>query len=358
MNKEEIWKSVENSNQKYQVSNKGRVKSFKQNKNGVIMSGTISTTGYHKYSIMISDKFTNIKTHRLVALHFIPNPDNLPIVDHINGDILDNTVENLRWVDFRQNCLNSAINKTNTSGCKGVSYHTLNERWIATCIVNGNRVQKSFTDIHEAIKCRKEWEILHYPPNFYSDGINRPTNIQNEIKQKIIINEEHEKWLYINNSDNMYSISNMGRLKSFRTYPNGKFLKGSLTTDGYIRHQLILNSKQTYINLHQMIATYFIPNPNSQLYTIVDHIDGNKLNNTVNNLRWVNRAYNNLNTKISCRNTSGYKGINYDGKRWVATWTQDGISKKQRFENKDDAIEYRNKMVATYYSSEHFIQNR
>jgi len=67
---------------------------------------------------------------RLVAIHYIPNPNNLPEVDHINRDKNDNSVKNLRWVDRSTNCENKDIISTNTSGIKNVSYHKGKGLWI------------------------------------------------------------------------------------------------------------------------------------------------------------------------------------------------------------------------------------
>ena len=61
------------------------------------------------------------KIHRLVAEHYIPNPDNLPEVDHINRIRNDNRVENLRWVSRRENMNNKCKYKTNKSGHTNIS---------------------------------------------------------------------------------------------------------------------------------------------------------------------------------------------------------------------------------------------
>lgn len=84
----EKYIKIENTN--YSISNKGNVKNDKTNK--ILVFG-ISTTGY---------KFVNIKSkstkiHRLVAKAFIPNEHGYNIINHIDGDKLNNNVENLEW---------------------------------------------------------------------------------------------------------------------------------------------------------------------------------------------------------------------------------------------------------------------
>ena len=65
----------------------------------------------------------NHTIHRLVAEHYIPNPDNKPQVDHKNRIRNDNRIENLRWVNLSENMLNQIIQKRNNTGFK----------WITTC---------------------------------------------------------------------------------------------------------------------------------------------------------------------------------------------------------------------------------
>ena len=67
-----------------------------------------------------------IKIHRLVALHYISNPNNLPQVDHINRIRTDNRIENLRWVSVSENNINKDVYKKNKLGLKNISKRTEN----------------------------------------------------------------------------------------------------------------------------------------------------------------------------------------------------------------------------------------
>ena len=99
------------------------------------------------------------KIHRLVALHYVPNPDKerYPMVDHIDRNTLNNHYTNLRWVNASMNSQNQDVRKNNKLGIKNIHYHATNKQYIFKKRINGLDIRKSFKTLEEAIQYKEEF---------------------------------------------------------------------------------------------------------------------------------------------------------------------------------------------------------
>lgn len=110
----EEWRDIANFEGLYLISNLGHVKSverYKRNNTGTQFVNerlrvlTPDKDGYLKVCLSKDGKRYVRSVHRLVAEAFIPNPDNLPVINHKNEDKQDNKVENLEWCTVRYNTM-------------------------------------------------------------------------------------------------------------------------------------------------------------------------------------------------------------------------------------------------------------
>lgn len=130
----EQWKPIGGYGGKYEVSDLGRVrqgeKSVNQYKDG---------KGYLRVSLYKDGAERNFKVHRLVALAFIPNPDNLPMVNHKDEVKTNNSVENLEWC--------TSLYNTNYGTGK---YRAAKTRWVAIIGTDKEGNEHRFSSIQEA----------------------------------------------------------------------------------------------------------------------------------------------------------------------------------------------------------------
>lgn len=121
---DEKWLPIIGYNGKYLISTYGRVKS-RSNGKETILKSDLNSSGYHRVSLYKNGKRTRYFIHRLVAEAFVPNPENLPLVNHIDEDKENNEVTNLEWCNDSYNQLCGTIRYR-----KSISRKHFNERYL------------------------------------------------------------------------------------------------------------------------------------------------------------------------------------------------------------------------------------
>ena len=267
---DEEWRDIKDM-EDYQVSNKGRVK----NKHNNFLMKESDHFGYTRVGIG-TNKY---QVHRLVAIAFIPNPENKPSVDHINRDCKDNKLENLRWATSKEQSANQTI--TN-GGC----YKKINRIDLKTHEI------KEYKDIHEVIEyilsTTKENDKRTIENKIRACCTNRKENVY-EFKWEYIEDLsiiEDEIWKKVQDiipEAEDYLVSNKGRVKN----KAGKISNGRIT-HGY--NEVYIGKASSRRFIHTLVAKLFIPNPENK--PCVNHKDGNKNNNDISNLEWNTYAEN------------------------------------------------------------------
>ena len=132
MSSNEIWKPIKGFEGLYEVSNLGRIKALKRKKNcnkgwgwvkEHIMKQTTANSEYYRVPLTNKEHIKKYYlVHRLVAIAFIPNPKELPQVNHIDGNKLNSKVENLEWCTRQENIRHAYKIGLNPSKRKIIEY--------------------------------------------------------------------------------------------------------------------------------------------------------------------------------------------------------------------------------------------
>jgi hypothetical protein len=300
----EIWKTIEEF-PIYEVSNLGRVKNTNSRK---ILRANIKS-GYYNICLTNSNYRKTCRVHRLIAIAFIPNPENKSDVNHKDKDKLNNKLSNLEWMTRKENNSHKSqtlIYKSNKNKPLlriDSDTNEIIEKYdsieLAGIWAYNNHFTKTAHNGRNAVgNCVNGLSKRAY--GFKWEYENKYEDLENEIWREVII-KDLDITIYGNKK---YYVSNLGRFKDSEGLIRDNY---KVNENGYIRVYIY---NKTYA-VHRLIAFAFLENPDNKEQ--VNHIDGNKLNNTVDNLDWVTNKENQIHKfKIGLGNNFTRTIIQYD----------------------------------------------
>ena len=235
---------------------------------------------------------------------FIPNPDKLPIIDHINRIRYDNRPSNLRWTNNKGNAANRMA-KSSPACSRGINQYT----------ISGELVQ-SWKCVLDAVKSlsddKTKWQGTTCRIRMVCNGQRKSVSgykwkWQDEPKEPDLLEGEEWKTLqYYKEVVVNLQISSEGRIKM----PSGNILRGHLVTK-YLAVYLDSLGHKAYV--HVLVALAFHSNPENK--QTVDHINRNKTDNRATNLQWATHTEQANNRQPRSRSyTRPIIGVDNDGK--------------------------------------------
>ena len=164
----EDFKPIKGYENEYLIGSNGNVFSVRA---GRTIRPNTDKDGYLYVVLSVNQKRKTMKVHRLVAMAFIPNAENKPAVDHINGNKTDNKVANLRWATNKENtnnpvtkkCLVSSARKRIPAMYEASRKRNFGRKPVAVIFENETKVFESLKKASEAIgiHCSKLSEMLN-----------------------------------------------------------------------------------------------------------------------------------------------------------------------------------------------------
>lgn len=184
---EEIWKDIKNYEGIYQISNLGRVKrlSSKDSRNHLrkekILKPALNSCGYYHIGLSKDGIYKKKTIHRMLMETFIPNPNNLPEINHINEIKTDNSLSNLEWCTHYQNMNSGTVEKR-------ALINSLRTKYLKKIMSKKERIKMKRDDIKKILGENATEEQI-------SNLLNAFHNSNNESKQKIDeLNEQLSKY--------------------------------------------------------------------------------------------------------------------------------------------------------------------
>jgi hypothetical protein len=268
---------------KYMLSNYGRIKSVATEN---ILNQNLRS-GYNSCQYSNDGTKKHFRTHRLVAILFVPNkdPKKNKIVNHIDGNKLNNYYKNLEWTTASKNTIHASKTGLTPIYTRKVHIYDLDMNHIST---------------HESIKLASEAIGVDAKCIGNVCRGNRKTSGGYIFK-------------YADINPNQQDVVDLTGYKQLKKYPNSyinkegklysilqkKFRISTINANGC--HNVCLKAsgqKSVSRLIHNIVAQYFLKKPKNKEVNCVRHKDGNKSNNHVSNLKWVYVAGVTLGSKV------------------------------------------------------------
>jgi hypothetical protein len=281
MDVKEEWKQIQDF-PNYEVSNLGNVRN---SNTGRILKLTCKG-GYMFTGLCQNSNSKTLPVHRLVALAFIDNPENKQQVNHKDKNRGNNIISNLEWSTALENNIHKSTNIIQTTNQQVKVWRidiNTNEKlqlydsiYLAAQWIVSNNSELCLDNVKSGISCASRGV---YKSSFdYKWAMYEYANLDDELWKPVTINGlTYDK----------YFVSNLGRFKNY---------KGIIMADYKPHHTgyIYVRVDKTKYALHRIMASTFIENLEPEIYNVVNHIDGNKLNNSAANLEWTTIKGNNI----------------------------------------------------------------
>ncbi len=285
------WRKLDGYS-RYEISNTGLIKNILTNK---LITGSVSQN--YVYVTLYPDigKQKPLRLHRLVATLFCPNENNYTVVNHKDGNTMNNNADNLEWVTSRQNTQHAAtigkivaVNHRPVRRICPQTGETVEYPSVTAAYKNNADIVKHLTYIINVCSGRQKmtggymWE---YVDSGETDIVPRDGKIITGYTNYLITLEGK---IYSKKSRKFInpSINNTGYLIIDL---NGDEYDKTKELSSYTRKR---TAKRKKFRVHRLVAEYFIPNPNPKLCIEVNHKNKIRTDNRVENLEWVTRQQN------------------------------------------------------------------
>lgn len=271
MDKEqEVWKQLimDGEEYNYEVSNLGNVR-VKSTQKLMSLNKSIK---YLRCKLTHKSKRKSFFVHRLIAMTFIANPNKLPFVNHINHNSRDNCIVNLEWITSSDNALHSHGNENRVITGQAILQYELGTNKLIKEYESKSDAARALNISAHTVTRLAETRDEKY--GYYLTYKEQPVS-------KKQVDYDLTDFVAIQNHENYY-IHRDSRIYSKNT---NMLLKPRENTYLYVRLDKINKA------IHRLVAQHFIPNTYNKPY--VNHKDGNKFNNHIDNLEWATFSENN-----------------------------------------------------------------